>query len=153
MHYNSPVFSASETVNMFCSLAIFLRWKNAVFVTWEIWFSKEMLLSNITPRFLTVEVTVHLSSCKLWSKRICVLFFGPISNISVLSEFNRIKWLVIQSFTFLTHSVSLDNLEVQSGLVCIYIYAFRRHFYPKRLKVHSGYTFIVSMCVFLCRLI
>ncbi len=27
----------------------------------------------------------------------------------------------------------------------IYIYAFRRRFYPKRLPVHSGYTFIVSM--------
>ncbi len=23
----------------------------------------------------------------------------------------------------------------------IYIYAFSRHFYPKRLTVHSGYTF------------
>ncbi len=29
----------------------------------------------------------------------------------------------------------------------IYIYAFSRCFYPKRLTVHSGYTFIVSMCV------
>ncbi len=29
----------------------------------------------------------------------------------------------------------------------IYIYAFSRHFYPKQLTVHSGYTFIVSMCV------
>ncbi len=46
--------------------------------------------------------------------------FGPISNISVLSEFNRRKVLVIQSFIFLTHSVSLDSLEVSSGLVEIY---------------------------------
>ncbi len=29
----------------------------------------------------------------------------------------------------------------------IYIYAFSRRFYPKRLTVHSGYTFIVSVCV------
>ncbi len=28
-----------------------------------------------------------------------------------------------------------------------YIYAFSRRFYPKRLTLHSGYTFIVSMCV------
>ncbi len=28
-----------------------------------------------------------------------------------------------------------------------YIYAFSRCFYPKRLTVHSGYTFFVSMCV------
>ncbi len=29
----------------------------------------------------------------------------------------------------------------------IYIYAFSKRFYPKRLTVHSGYIFIVSMCV------
>ncbi len=28
----------------------------------------------------------------------------------------------------------------------IYIYAFRRHFYPKRLTVHSGYTFCQYAC-------
>ncbi len=27
------------------------------------------------------------------------------------------------------------------------IYAFSRRFYPKRLPVHSGYTFLISMCV------
>ncbi len=48
------------------------------------------------------------------------IFFGSISNISVLSKFNRRKVLVIQSFTFLTHFVSLDNLEVSSGLVEIF---------------------------------
>ncbi len=33
-------------------------------------------------------------------------------------------------------------------ILYIYIYAFSRRFYPKRLTVHSGYTFcIVSMCV------
>ncbi len=32
--------------------------------------------------------------------------------------------------------------------VCeMYIYAFSRCFYPKRLTVHSGYTFFISMCV------
>ncbi len=47
-------------------------------------------------------------------------FLGPICSISVLSECNRRKLLVIQSFIFLTHSVSLDSLdslEVSSGLV------------------------------------
>ncbi len=30
----------------------------------------------------------------------------------------------------------------------IYVYAFSRRFYPKRLKVHSGYNFcFISMCV------
>ncbi len=45
------------------------------------------------------------------------MFFGPISNISVLSEFKRRKLLVIQSLNFFTHYVSLDSLEVSSGLV------------------------------------
>ncbi len=49
-----------------------------------------------------------------------LLFLGPISNIYVLSEFNRRKLLVIQSFIFLTHSDSLDSLEVSSGFVEIY---------------------------------
>ncbi len=31
--------------------------------------------------------------------------------------------------------------------IIICIYAFSRRFYPKRLTVHSGYSFIVSMCV------
>ncbi len=31
--------------------------------------------------------------------------------------------------------------------VFLYIYAFSRHFYPKRLTVHSGYTCFMTMCV------
>ncbi len=31
--------------------------------------------------------------------------------------------------------------------IYIYMYTFGRRFYPKRLTVHSGYTFFVSMCV------
>ncbi len=34
-------------------------------------------------------------------------------------------------------------------LFFIYIYAFSRHFYPKRLTVHSGYTFL-SVCKVNC---
>ncbi len=30
----------------------------------------------------------------------------------------------------------------------IYIYAFSRRFYLKRLTVHSGYTFFLSVCMF-----
>ncbi len=68
------------------------RWKNAVFVTWEIWFSKDKLLSNITPRFLTVEeVTGHLSN----PRDSVYCFFGPISNISVLSEFCK-GWVLVK---------------------------------------------------------
>ncbi len=29
-----------------------------------------------------------------------------------------------------------------------FTFTFMRHFYPKRLTVHSGYTFFLSVCVF-----
>ncbi len=32
--------------------------------------------------------------------------------------------------------------------IYIYIYAFSRRFYPTWLTVHSGYTFVLSVCVF-----
>ncbi len=37
--------------------------------------------------------------------------------------------------------------EYTVDLIYIYIYAFSRHFYPKWLTVHSGYTFFLSVCV------
>ncbi len=40
-----------------------------------------------------------------------------------------------------------DEIRELSDNSYIYIYAFSRHFYPKRLTVHSGYTFFISMCV------
>ncbi len=45
--------------------------------------------------------------------------------------------------------VDQDIIDVDNHkAVYIYIYAFSRHFYPKRLTVHSGlYICIVSMCV------
>ncbi len=55
-------------------------------------------------------------------KEILCAVFGPKSHISVLSEFNMIKLLIIHSLKFLTHCVSLDNLEVSSGLAEIVEY-------------------------------
>ncbi len=48
------------------------------------------------------------------------------------------------------HAVSWGRSFI--SLICdayiyIYIYAFSRRFYPKRLTVHSGYTFFVITCV------
>ncbi len=37
--------------------------------------------------------------------------------------------------------------HVCAALAYIYVYAFSRRFYPKRLTVHSGYTNFVSTCV------
>ncbi len=53
-------------------------------------------------------------------------------------------------FDFTGLAIAIDNfflLQLTSNY--IYIYAFSRRFYPKRLTVHSGYTvfFFISMCV------
>ncbi len=45
--------------------------------------------------------------------------------------------------------VDQDIIDVDTHkAVYIYINAFSRRFYPKRLTVHSGYTFVLSVCVF-----
>ncbi len=65
----------------FRSLAMFIRCKNAVFVTWEIWLSKDRLLSNITTRFLTVEevtlyiyIYIYAFSRRFYPKRLTIAF-------------------------------------------------------------------------------
>ncbi len=46
--------------------------------------------------------------------------------------------MVIQSNDWLAH---ITSNRANYSYCYIYIYAFSRHFYPKRLTVHSGYTF------------
>ncbi len=48
----------------------------------------------------------------------------------------------------LINSKSDSAYRFRFSSIYIYIYAFSRRFYPKRLTVHSGYTFILSVCVF-----
>jgi len=55
-------FSASETDSMFRYLAMFLRWKKAVFLTYKIWLWKDKLLSTVVlSSTVEDEVTVHPS--------------------------------------------------------------------------------------------
>ncbi len=66
----------------------------------ETWLSKERLLSNSTPRFLTAdeESTELPSSVRQCSRLLLVGVLGPIINTSVFSEFSSKKLLVIQFF-------------------------------------------------------
>ncbi len=60
--------SAFDVESIGRSLDMFLRWKNAVLQMLETWLSKERLLSNSTPRFLTdeeEELTEQPSSVKI----------------------------------------------------------------------------------------
>ncbi len=88
--------SAFDIESIGRNLDIFLRWKNAVLQMLETWLSKERLLSNSTPRFLTddEELTEQPSS---------------------IQEFNSKKLLVIQFFISTMHSVSFANWCVSSG--------------------------------------
>ncbi len=64
----------------------------------ETWLSKERLLSNSTPRFLTddEELTKQPSSVRQCSRLLLVGVLGPIINTSVF--FSSKKLLVIQFF-------------------------------------------------------
>ncbi len=66
----------------------------------ETWLSKERLLLNSTPRFLTddEEFTEQPSSVRQCSRLLLVGVLGPIINTSVFSEFSSKKLLVIQFF-------------------------------------------------------
>lgn len=66
----------------------------------QTWLSKERLLSNSTPRFLTddEELTEQPSSLRQRSRLLHTELLGPIINTPVFSEFSSKKLLVIQFF-------------------------------------------------------
>ncbi len=74
----------------------------------ETWLSKERLLSNSTPRFLTddEESTEQPSSVRPCSRLLLLWFLVTIINTSVFSEFSSKKLFVIQSSTM--HSISFS---------------------------------------------
>ncbi len=48
------------------------------------------------------------------------------------------------SFFFYSNTIFIDMFKYKKHIT---FYAFSRRFYPKRLTVHSGYTYFVSMCI------
>ncbi len=82
-------FSASETGNMFQSLAMFLRWKNAVFVTWEIWFSKDKLLSNITTQINWLLDWYYWVKCDLLYENYIIQYCFMLSKLLVQKLLGR----------------------------------------------------------------
>ncbi len=91
--------------------------KNAVLQMLEMWLSKERLLSNSTPRFLTddEESREQPSSVRLCSRLLLVWVLGPIINTSVFSEFSSKKLFVVQFFISTMHSISFTIWCVSPG--------------------------------------
>jgi len=83
----------------------------------ETWLSKERLLSNSTPKFLTdnEELTEQPSSLRQRSRLLHAEFLGSIINTSVFSEFSSKKLLIIQFFISTMHSVSFSNWYISPG--------------------------------------
>ncbi len=70
----------------------------------------------------------------------CSFFFISEKLMKLLKLLFNLK-LCVLSLRLKSNHIHFNRLNQQH----IYIYAFSRCFYPKRLTVHSGYTFIVSM--------
>ncbi len=59
--------------------------------------------------------------------------------------------LTVRDGAYLTVYLDLfiiDILTLLTDHIYFYIYTFSRRFYPKRLTVHSGYTFVLLVRVF-----
>ncbi len=83
----------------------------------ETWLSKERLLSNSTPRFLTddEESREQPSSVRQCSRLLLVWFFGPIINTSVFSEFS--------SKNSISFSISPGREEIELSIISITVKA------------------------------
>ncbi len=65
---------------------------------------------------------------------------------------NKMSWSVFQhymNYNYIRDWHGFNNPSWESSTFYIYIYAFSRHFYPKRLTVHSGYNLF---CPYMCSL-
>ncbi len=114
---NAEMSNAWINISAFDIENIFVRWKNSVLQMLETWLSKERLLSNSTPRFLTddEESREQPSSIRPCSRLLIVWFLGPIINTSVFSEFSSKKLFVIQFFISTMHSISFSIWSVSLG--------------------------------------
>ncbi len=95
-------------------------------------------------------MSVHLLQLLLHHLLLLLLFISQCSDCSFFFISEKLMKLLkllfnlmlcVLSLRLKSNHIHFNHLNHQH----IYIYAFSRRFYPKRLTVHSGYTFIVSM--------
>ncbi len=123
-----------------------------------LWWSSALLWWSSAPSALT-----WWSSAPPWLPALLALLWLPALPTLLwlpalpappwLPTLPALLWLLGLSTPPWTHAPLFHSLPLFRGAgpqlcnIYIYIYAFSRRFYPKRLTVHSGYTFIISMCV------
>ncbi len=134
-----------------CVLFSFMLW---VFRTWclhTLWSNLGSVLASESghPCFVHFWLHVVFFCLSAWQMMVC-LPCVLISCYCVLWEHKGYKAHCGQEKY---HKVwRKKNLNVSSGYITwayvyIYMYAFSKRFYPKRLTVHSGFTFVLSVCV------
>ncbi len=113
--------------------------------------------------FTGINLAQSLHVCKPWCKRLLVWY--PLARLHGLKQKyfqhcdvtncpaprienipNRDTTVSYRTKPWILWTVT-PLIYILGQILNIYIYAFSRRFYPKRLTVHSGYTFFISMCV------
>ncbi len=102
----------------------------------------------------TTELQGHLAQWFevhfFFAAHICIWLWVFATRFCVWSCSEYLQHMLLCWWCFL-NLLGIFYLNVFFHLQCIYIYiyAFSRRFYPKRLTVHSGYTFF---CQYVCSL-
>ncbi len=91
----------------------------------------------------TIFFTNFLGLRCFWETQPSLLLTNRVYNSRALSQYSPSLLHKYFVCTYEFHNIA----QRQFVPIYIYIYAFSRRFYPKRLTVHSGYTFFISMCV------
>ncbi len=108
-------------------------------------FSVSPLISpetGCTSTLLAVEMKLVLH-VEMWEQHDSSHLYRCTRLSAVWTRFHKLSCFII-TIADVLETRQVDQVLFQ--LSVIYICAFSRCFYPKRLTVHSGYTFIVSMC-------
>ncbi len=131
-----------------CILSVFLNWpkkRHQQQKTLMFFWHKTFILKDVHESIWHFCQMQFKCLRKLWSDEMLTglmsvsLFYRYFCNL-----WNK-KSLTSEKRTILSCQM-LYSVHSAHSSIDIYIYAFSRRFYPKRLTVLSGYTFFVSMC-------
>ncbi len=99
--------------------------------------------------FFSFDRTEVRNEGKLERERGCFLWIiiDIHSTENLQRYFSALVWLQLGEKTKTVRFFKKSRIDKNYSFIYIYIYAFSRRFYPKRLTVHSGYTYFYQyMC-------